>query len=62
MLDRILEVGTAVRSEALAGLTADERDVLVTLLVRVRANLRDLLSVAPAAAAPAGLPLAAGAK
>lgn len=60
VLERIFDVAAAVRSEALAGLSAAERDQLVSLLVRVRANLRDLLSVAPASAAP--LPLAAGAK
>jgi DNA-binding MarR family transcriptional regulator len=41
VFERILEVGYQVRMEALSGLSPDERDRLLGLLQRVRANLAD---------------------
>lgn len=61
VLDRIFEVAAEVRGEALAGLSGGERDGLQASLERVRANLRGLANVAPAAAL-VNAPLAAGAK
>lgn len=44
VLEKILRVGDSARSEALAGLSNDERMQLVTLLERVHANLTELVS------------------
>jgi DNA-binding MarR family transcriptional regulator len=62
MFDRILEVGAEIRGEALAGLSAGERDQLLAMLQRVRENLSDRGLAASALSAPQRAPLAAGAK
>jgi MarR family transcriptional regulator, transcriptional regulator for hemolysin len=62
VLDRIFDVASEVRGEALAGLLPAERDGLVALLERVRTNLRGLASIAPVVAAPADTLVAAGGK
>lgn len=49
ILDQILEMGTATRAEALAGLDVRQRDQLVTLLESCHGNLQGL---EPLAAAP----------
>jgi DNA-binding MarR family transcriptional regulator len=41
LFENVLAVGTTVRAEALAGLPADTRELLVDLLLRVRDNLSD---------------------
>jgi MarR family transcriptional regulator for hemolysin len=41
VFDSILEVGAEVRAEALAGLTPEDRDRLLTLLQQVRGNLAE---------------------
>jgi len=38
---KMVEIGQEVRQEALSGLTAEERDRIVELLLRVRRNLSD---------------------
>jgi len=41
LFDRVLEVGYATRSEALAGLSSEDRDRLLDMLLHVRANLTE---------------------
>lgn len=56
LFDRVLEVGYETRAEALAGLSAVDRDRVVDLLLHVRGNLSDKGPVAER------VPQAAGAK
>jgi MarR family transcriptional regulator, transcriptional regulator for hemolysin len=58
LFDRILELGYETRMEALAGLAEDERERLLELLQRVRANFADKSDRAAAERAT----VAAGAK
>ena len=54
VFDRILELGYETRMEALAGLSPDERDRLLSLLQLVRANLADKGAAAERASLAAG--------
>jgi MarR family transcriptional regulator for hemolysin len=56
LFDQVVEVGYATRAEALAGLSAADRDTLVDLLLHVRGNLSDKGPLAER------VPQAAGAK
>jgi len=42
ILDQILEMGTATRTEVLEGLNVQQRDLLVSLLERCHTNLQGL--------------------
>jgi DNA-binding MarR family transcriptional regulator len=46
ILDQILEIGTATRTEVLEGLSVQQRDLLVSLLERCHTNLQGLKPLA----------------
>jgi len=49
LLDRIRKLGAEVREEAMAGLSGEEREKLMAMLLAIKANLGERLAEEPAA-------------